>query len=193
VVVIGGGDTGSDCVGTANRQGAQSITQIEILPQLPTIRASHEPWPIFARLHKNTSSHEEGCERMFSILTKRFNGENGRVTSLSAVNVEWGAPQNGRTPMAEVPGSELELPAGLVLLAMGFEHVVQEGLVADLGVDLSPRGNIAVNEQFMTSVPGIFAAGDSVRGASLIVWAIQEGQQAAEGIDAYLKQRANGG
>lgn len=191
VVVIGGGDTGSDCVGTANRQGALSVTQIEIMPQPPASRGPHEPWPLFPRLHKTTSSHEEGCERMFNILTKRFNGENRRVSSLSAVRVEWGAPQNGSTPMAEVAGSEFELPAGLVLLAMGFEHVVQEGLVADLGVGLGPRGNIAVDEHFMTSEPGIFAAGDSVRGASLIVWAISEGQQAAEGIHAYLQQMAD--
>lgn len=190
VVVIGGGDTGSDCVGTANRQGALSITQIEIMPQFPLGRAPHEPWPLFPRLHKNTSSHEEGCERMFNILTRRFNGEDGRVTSLSAVQVEWGAPQNGSTPMTEVAGSDFELPADLVLLAMGFEHVVQEGLVADLGVALNPRGNIAVDDKFMTSEPGIFAAGDSVRGASLIVWAITEGQQAAQGIDAYLRQMA---
>lgn len=193
VVIIGGGDTGSDCVGTANRQGALSVTQIEILPQLPESRSPNEPWPLFARLNKTTSSHEEGCERMFNILTKKFSGENGHVTGLSAVRVEWGASQNGSTPMTEVAGSEFDLPADLVLLAMGFEHVVQEGLVADLGVGLNNRGNIAVDEQFMTSVPGVFAAGDAVRGASLIVWAIMEGQQAAEGIDAYLKQTADGG
>ncbi len=192
IVVIGGGDTGSDCIGTANRQHALSITQIEILPEPPHARPPLEPWPLYPRLYKTSHSHEEGCERMFNILTRRFTGDAGRVTGLSAAQVRWDTALDGRPTMTEVADSGFELPAELVLLAMGFEHVVQEGLVGDLGLALDPRGNIAVNEQFMTSVPGVFAAGDSVRGASLIVWAIQEGQDAAAGIHAYL-QRAGAG
>jgi glutamate synthase (NADPH/NADH) small chain len=187
VVVMGGGDTGSDCVGTANRQGALSITQIEIMPVPPHERPENEPWPLFPRLYKTSHSQEEGCERMFNILTKSFGGENGHVRSLSTVQVQWDKDQNGKPTMTEIEGSAIEMPADLVLLALGFEHVVQEGLVKDLGLTLSPRGNIAVDEQFMTNVPGIFAAGDSVRGASLIVWAIQEGQDAAQGIHRYLE------
>lgn len=187
VIVLGGGDTGSDCVGTANRQGAQSVTQIELLPQLPFTRPANQPWPLFARVEKPSSSHKEGCERLFSISTQRFEGENGRVKTLHAVRVEWEKSNNGRHNMAEVPGSEFTLQADLVLLAMGFVHVEQDGPVKDLGVTLDPRGNIAVNPQYMTNVPGVFAAGDSTRGASLIVWAIQEGRLAAQGIDTYLR------
>lgn len=189
VVVIGGGDTGSDCVGTANRQGARSVTQIELLPSLPNKRAEHEPWPIYPRLYKSSSSHEEGCERMFNIQTTSFaSGKKGqRVRKLSAVQVEWNKDGNGRFQMTEVPGSEFELKADLVLLAMGFVHVEQDGLLADLGIDLNNRGNIAVDEQYRTSVDGVFAAGDAHRGASLVVYAIQHGIEAAEAIDAYLK------
>jgi glutamate synthase (NADPH/NADH) small chain len=185
VVVIGGGDTGSDCVGTANRQGAISVTQLELLPEPPHERPPSEPWPAWARLYKTTSSHEEGCERMFNISTKRFTGDGGRVTRLSAVRVDW-QRTNGRYHMTEVPEMAFELEAELVLLAMGFEHVVQEGLVNDLGLALSDRGNIAIDENYMTNIEGIFSAGDSDRGASLVVWAIQEGQEAAKKIDAYL-------
>jgi len=188
VVVIGGGDTGSDCIGTANRQGARSIIQIELLPAPPRTRPQNEPWPQWPRLYKTSSSHEEGCERLFNILTKRFIGENGRVCKLSGVQVEW-RPNNGKSGMTEVPGSEFELEAELVLLAMGFEHVVHSGLVTDLGVRLNERGNIAVDSHFMTSVPGVFAAGDSIRGASLVVWAIHQGREAAEHMNAYLLEQ----
>lgn len=189
VVVIGGGDTGSDCVGTANRQGAHSITQIELLPASPHIRAAHEPWPLWPKLYKTSSSQEEGCERLFSVLTKRFIGENGHVRKLDAVQVEWKSSSNGHQPMIEIPGTEFELQADLVLLALGFEHVVHNGLVTDLKLKLNQRGNIAVNEHFMTSVEGIFSAGDAVRGASLVVWAIQEGRQTAHSIHDYLAER----
>ncbi|MBN1428245.1 MAG: glutamate synthase subunit beta [Anaerolineae bacterium] len=185
VVVIGGGDTGSDCVGTANRQGAIRVTQIELLPEPPGKRPPHEPWPLWARLYKTSSSHEEGCERLFSVSTRKFMAGKGRVGRLAATRVDW-QEDNGRYRMVEIHGSEFELETDLVLLAMGFEHVVHEGLVDEMGLALSPRGNIAVDENYMTSVDGVFSAGDAIRGASLVVWAIQEGQEAARKIDAYL-------
>jgi glutamate synthase (NADPH/NADH) small chain len=190
VIVIGGGDTGSDCIGTANRQGAKSITQIEILPPAPHTRAENEPWPIFAKIYKNTSSHEEGCERMFNISTHQFVGENGKVRKLLASQVEWKRNDKGQYQMVDIPGTEFELQAELVVLAMGFEHVVHEGLANAFGVEYNSRGNIAVNDQQMTSVEGVFAAGDAKRGASLVVWAIQEGRVAAKHIDAYLRRPA---
>jgi glutamate synthase (NADPH/NADH) small chain len=185
VVVIGGGDTGSDCVGTANRQGAVRVTQLELLPEPPHSRPPDQPWPLWPKVHKTTSSHEEGCERMFNISTKRFMVEKGRVGRLAAVHVEWHA-HGGRYEMVEVPDSEFELEAQLVLLAMGFVHVAHEGLVEELGLELNNRKNIAIDGNFMTSVDGVFSAGDAVRGASLVVWAIQEGQQAARKINDYL-------
>jgi glutamate synthase (NADPH) small chain len=190
VIVLGGGDTGSDCIGTANRQGAESITQLEILPAPPKQRAPNEPWPLFPKVYKNSSSHEEGCERMFNITTKKFYGENGKVTGLLAARVEWQRGANGQYQMNEVPGSEFDLKADLVVLAMGFEHPVHEGLVDNFGVKFDPRGNIAVDANHMTSVDGVFAAGDAKRGASLVVWAIQEGREAAKGIRAYLQRQA---
>ncbi len=189
VVVIGGGDTGSDCIGTANRQGAKSVTQIEILPAAPHSRAPNEPWPLWPKLYKVSSSHEEGCTRLFNILSKEFVGgkKSRRVKKIRAASVDWDHQTNGRREMVEVPGSEFELKADLVLLAMGFVHVTQEGLVYDLGLELDKRGNIAISQDYMTSVDGVFAAGDSQRGASLVVWAIQEGRQAAKAIDAYVR------
>lgn len=187
VVVIGGGDTGSDCVGSANRQGARSITQLEILPKPPEKRTENEPWPLWPKLLRYSSSHEEGCERMWNVLTKRFIGEEGRVKKISAAVVEWEHDGSGGYGMHEIPGSDFEIKADLVFLAMGFTHVVQGGLVRDSGVDLDSRGNIAVDENYMTSVEGIFAAGDSVRGASLVVWAIQYGREVARAIDRYLR------
>jgi glutamate synthase (NADPH/NADH) small chain len=189
VVVIGGGDTGSDCVGSANRQGARSITQLEILPKPPERRAESEPWPLWPKLLRYSSSHEEGCERMWNVLTKRFIGEGGRVKKISAAAVEWERDVNGDYRMHEIPGSDFEIEADLVFLAMGFTHVVHGGLIGDIGVDLDSRGNIAIDENYMTSVEGIFAAGDSVRGASLVVWAIQYGREAARAIDIYLRSR----
>ncbi|HPA73029.1 MAG TPA: glutamate synthase subunit beta [Spirochaetota bacterium] len=186
VVVIGGGDTGSDCVGSANRQGASSITQLELLPMPPKQRTLKEPWPLWPKLLKTSSSHEEGCERLWNIATKRFIGENGKVKKIIAARVEWALDEKGAFAMKEVPGSEFELDTELVLLAMGFVHIRQEGLVKDLGVKLTQSGNVEVDTSFMTSVEGVFAAGDSVRGASLVVWAIQQGRAAALNIDKFL-------
>jgi glutamate synthase (NADPH/NADH) small chain len=191
VIVLGGGDTGSDCIGTANRQGARSITQIEILPAAPGTRSENEPWPLFPKLFKTTSSHEEGCERMFNVATRKFIGENGHVNKLVAGRVEWQRGDNGQYTMIEIPGSEFELDAELVVLAMGFEHPVHDGLIDGLGVKCNNRGNVAVDEHRMTNVDGVFAAGDAKRGASLVVWAIQEGKEVAAQIDAYLS-RASG-
>ena len=186
VVVIGGGDTGADCVGTSNRHKAKSITQIEILPEPPTSRPPDQPWPVWPRIYRTSSSHKEGCERKFSIATKAFNGIDGHVRGLQCVEVEW-TLENGRYAMHEIAGTEFTLEADLVLLAMGFVHPVIEGLVNSTGAELTKRRNLAVDSQYMTSVDGIFAAGDSSRGASLVVWAIFEGRKAAEYIHTYLK------
>jgi len=186
VVVIGGGDTGSDCVGSANRQGAHSITQIEILPMPPEHRTESEPWPMWPKLHKTSSSHEEGCERHWNVLTKKFNGENGIVKSISAIQVEWYKDEKDNNRMREIQRSDFEIKADLVFLAMGFVHVEHE-LAKQLGLELNLSGNIAVDEDFMTNVRGVFAAGDSVRGASLVVRAISDGRGAASGIDKFLQ------
>ncbi|MGV8059785.1 MAG: glutamate synthase subunit beta [Smithellaceae bacterium] len=186
VVVIGGGDTGSDCVGTANRQGARCVTQLELLPRPPEHRTANEPWPLWPKVLKTSSSHEEGCVRMWNVSTKKFMGVKGLVKKLTAVQVEWNEGKDGRQIMSEVPGSEFELKADLVLIAMGFVHPVHTGLVQDLTLELDTRGNIRIDENFMTSADGIFAAGDASRGASLVVYAIQEGRQAAAGINKYL-------
>jgi glutamate synthase (NADPH) small chain len=186
VVVIGGGDTGSDCIGTANRQGARSITQLEILPKPPESRNEDDPWPLWPKLYKTSSSHEEGCVRKFSISTKHFSGHKGVVKQLTATQVDWHINGTGRYKMSELPETEFELEADLVLLAMGFVHVTHQGLVNDFGLELDTRSNIAVDANYMTNVAGIFAAGDSKRGASLVVWAIQEGREAAESMDTYL-------
>jgi len=187
VVVIGGGDTGSDCIGTAIRQGARSVTQLEILPAPPRTRPDTLPWPLWPKVYKTTSSHEEGCERLFGASTRRFTGESGGIRRLCVVRVDWDTDENGRYRMAERPGSEFDLEADLVILALGFEHTVHEGLVHDLGVQLSARGDVAVDGRHMTSVAGIFAAGDAAQGASLVVRAIFEGRAAARDIDAYLR------
>jgi glutamate synthase (NADPH) small chain len=187
VVVIGGGDTGADCVGTANRQGAKNVTQLEILPLPPAERTPDNPWPLWPQVLRTSSSHQEGCQRMFSVATKKFSGEYGLIKKLSLVDVVWEKNREGKWSMSEIPGSEREIQADLVLLAMGFEQVIKEGLLDDLGVGLTSRGTVAVSEDFMTSVDGVFAAGDSTRGASLVVWAIQEGWKAADAIDRYLK------
>jgi glutamate synthase (NADPH) small chain len=188
VIVLGGGDTGSDCIGTANRQHAQSITQIEILPAPPGTRAENEPWPVFPKIFKTTSSHEEGCERMFNVATRRFIGENGHVKKIVAGQVEWKRGDNGQYKMIELPGTEFELDADLVVLAMGFESPVHDELINPLGVKVNNRGNIAVDEHRMTNVDGVFAAGDAKRGASLVVWAIQEGKEVAASINEYLSR-----
>jgi glutamate synthase (NADPH/NADH) small chain len=181
VVVIGGGDTGSDCIGTSHRQGAKSVTSFEILPRPPDEPHSSTPWPMWPLMLRTSSSHEEGGEREWSVSTERFSGENGKVKRLHCVRVEL---KDGK--FQRVPGSEFELPAELVLLAMGFVHPEHPGIVNDLGLALDRRGNVTTNSDFMTSVPGVFAAGDCQRGQSLVVWAIAEGRKAARGIDLYL-------
>ncbi len=186
VVVIGGGDTGSDCVGTANRQGARNIIQIELLPKPPEHRTGKEPWPLWPKVLKTSSSHEEGCERMWNVSTKKFIGDRGRVRQVAAMKVEWSADAAGNPVMTEVPGSEFTLDADLILLAMGFIHPVHTGLLSELGLELDGRGNIKIDGNCMTSVDGVFSAGDSSRGASLVVHAIQDGRMAATAMDRYL-------
>jgi len=189
VVVLGGGDTGSDCVGTANRQGAKSVTQVELVPEFPRDRPSSHPWPLFPRLYQVSSSHREGCERLFSVLTKEFisGKKSHRVKKIRMTRLDWGKSNNGHADFTEVPDSEFYLKADLVLLALGFVHVEKSGLVEQLGLDLTPRGTIAVDANYMSSVQGVFSAGDSNRGASLVVWAICEGRAAAQSIDRYLQ------
>jgi glutamate synthase (NADPH/NADH) small chain len=187
VIILGGGDTGADCLGTAHRQGAEVVYQLELLPQPPDKRPSNNPWPQWPQVLRTSPAHEEGGIRDYNLLTKSFSGKNGKVEQLNAVRVEWGAPDDsGRPAMKEVPGSEFSIKVDLVLLAMGFVHAEHEGLVADLAMELDGRGNIKTDDERATSVPGIFAAGDSARGASLVVWAIAEGRQVAYGVDKYL-------
>jgi glutamate synthase (NADPH/NADH) small chain len=181
VVIIGGGDTGADCLGTAHRQGAKSIVQFELLPKPPVERAPDNPWPTWPNIFRTSSAHEEGGGREYCVLTKRFSGNNGRVEKLSAVHVEFA----GRT-MQEIPGTEFEIDADLVLLAMGFVGPEKNGMIEQLGVTLNERGNVATDAGKMTNVPGIFAAGDMARGQSLVVWAIREGRVAAREMDRYL-------
>jgi NAD(P)H-dependent glutamate synthase small subunit len=190
VVVIGGGDTGSDCIGTSRRQGAASITQIELLPKPPENRVPTNPWPTWPNVLRTSSSHEEGCERMWSIQTKEFVGEAGKVRKLRCATLDWSEPDaGGRRTCNEIPGSEFDLPADLVLFAMGFVHVEHGPLVRDLGVATDPRGNIVADRNLMTTVPGVFGAGDAVMGASLVVRVIDTGRRAADGVDRYLMSR----
>jgi glutamate synthase (NADPH/NADH) small chain len=187
VIILGGGDTGSDCLGTAHRQGAEVVYQFEILPEPPQQRSDANPWPQWPLVLRSSHAHEEGGVRDYNISTKRFSGVNGHVTTLHAVRLQWGpADSTGRPAMREVPGSEFEIEADLVLLAMGFLHPEHGGMLAELGVDLDARGNVTTTNAKMTSRPGVFAAGDMARGQSLVVWAIAEGRQAAYGIDKYL-------
>jgi glutamate synthase (NADPH/NADH) small chain len=185
VVVIGGGDTGADCVGTANRQGARSVTQLELLPKPPEHRTEKEPWPLWPKLLKTSSSHEEGCERMWNVLTEEFRGE-GSVRSVEAVMVEWSAEKKSAPSMKEIEGSNFSIKADLVLLAMGFIHPVYSGIVDDLSLGLDQKGNIKIDGECMTTEKGVFAAGDASRGASLVVWAIEDGRRAADSIDRWL-------
>jgi glutamate synthase (NADPH/NADH) small chain len=181
VIIIGGGDTGADCLGTSIRQHAASITQFEIMPKPPNSRADSTPWPLWPLMLRTESAHEEGGNRIWSILTTRFEGdEQGNVKKLCTVDV--GAPPSFEL----VSGSEQEFPADLVLLAMGFTGPVRSGLVDELCVELDARGNVKADDDYMTTVPGVFAAGDTRRGQSLVVWAIAEGRSAARGIDKYL-------
>ena len=187
VVVIGGGDTGSDCVGTSNRQRAKSVTQFELLPQPPEHEDKPLTWPYWPVKLRTSSSHQEGCARDWAVATKRFEGRNGRVEKLVAARVEWQKDAAGQPRMVEMPDTEFELPADLVLLAMGFLGPVQEGLLAQLGVERDPRSNVRANtDDYQTSVPRVFAAGDMRRGQSLVVWAIREGRQCARAVDLFL-------
>ena len=185
VVVIGGGDTGSDCIGTSNRHGATKITQLEIMPKPPEYQEG--VWPEWPNKLRTSSSHEEGCERMWSVATKSFEGKDGKVTAVNAVKVEWTQDENGRWNMSEVEGSEFQIKADLVTLAMGFVHPIHEGMIEQLGLDLDATGNVqADTEDYETSIPKVFAAGDMRRGQSLIVWAIREGRRAARSVDKFL-------
>ncbi|MEY8013660.1 glutamate synthase subunit beta [Mycobacterium servetii] len=181
VIIIGGGDTGADCLGTVHRQGAVAVHQFEIMPRPPDTRAQSTPWPTYPLMYRVSSAHEEGGERVFSVNTEEFVGKDGRVTGLKAHEVTM---QDGK--FVKVEGSEFELEADLVLLAMGFVGPEKPGLLTDLGVKLTERGNVARGADFETSVPGVFVAGDMGRGQSLIVWAIAEGRAAAAGVDRYL-------
>ncbi len=190
VLVIGGGDTGSDCVGTSNRQKARSVMQIEIMPKPSEERAPGNPWPYWPTVLKTTSSHKEGCDRRWSLNTKRFIGENGHVKKAELVEVEWTKGEDGRWKMTEKEGSNFEVDCELVLLCMGFVSPVHEGLVEQLGVELDARGNIKVDAHGATSVPGVFAAGDAATGASLVVRAIARGRETARGVHEYLSSAA---
>jgi glutamate synthase (NADPH/NADH) small chain len=186
VVVIGGGDTGSDCVGTSNRQGAASITQLEVLPKPTETPDKLLTWPDWPQKLRTSSSHAEGCERLWSVSTKEFVGPNGRVERLRGITVEW-SRVDGQWQMTELPGTEFDLRADLVLLAMGFVSPVHAGLVEKLAIATDQRGNVAATtDDYATSVPGVFAAGDMRRGQSLVVWAIKEGRQCARAVDEFL-------
>ncbi len=189
VLVIGGGDTGSDCVGTSNRQGAKKVFQFEILPKPREWKEPWNPsWPQWPLILRTSTSHEEGCERDWGITTKKFSGKDGKVQEVHCMRVEWELDKTtGQYSMKEIAGSEFVLQADLVFLAMGFVHVEHSRLLTDLGVQFDARGNVQTNGGFMSSSTGVFAAGDTVRGASLVVWAISQGRQAAEAIDGFLK------
>lgn len=189
VVVIGGGDTGSDCVGTSNRHGAKSVTQFELLPQPPKERTAYMPWPTYPMVLKTTSSHEEGVERQWAMATKEFIGdENGNLKALKIVQLEWKMAEDGRpAKFVEVSGTEQTIPCELALLAMGFVHPQHEGMVNEFGLELDERGNVrAAEKTYKTNIDKIFAAGDMRRGQSLVVWAISEGRECARKVDEFL-------
>ena len=192
VIILGGGDTGADCLGTAHRQGAEVVHQFELLPEPPMERPTDNPWPQWPVTLRSSAAHEEGGIRDYNILTKSLTGSNGQVEKLHAVRIEWGPPDaSGRPAMQEAPGSEFEIETELILLAMGFVHPEHQGMLAELGVELDARGNVRTDEDKMTSVPGVFAAGDMTRGQSLVVWAIAEGREAARGIDQHLMGKSS--
>jgi glutamate synthase (NADPH/NADH) small chain len=187
VVILGGGDTGADCIGTSHRQGAKSVTSLEIMPRPPEKRAEGNPWPEWPLIYRTASAHEEGGERLYAVSTKRFVGDtDGNVTGLDLVKVEMKKDADGRMRFEEIPNSLHTIPADRVFLAMGFLGPERPGMLEQLGVRLTERGNVARDASWMTSVPGVFTAGDMQRGQSLIVWAIAEGRSAAAGVDRYL-------
>jgi glutamate synthase (NADPH/NADH) small chain len=187
VVVIGGGDTGSDCVGTSKRHGAKSVTQIELLEKPPLNRSLLDPWPNWPVILRTSSSHEEGCERNWAIQTKEFIGDaDGNLKSIKVVDIEWVTPERGQRPtLYEVAGTEKEIPCELALLAIGFLYAQPNGLLQDLGIELDGRGNVQTRK-YQTNIGKVFAAGDMRRGQSLVVWAISEGREAAKAMDEYL-------
>ena len=192
VVILGGGDTGADCLGTAHRQGAELVSQYELLAEPPVNRPAGNPWPQWPLILRSSAAHEEGGIRDYGILTKSFSGSDGKVEKLHAVRVEWVQPENGGRPeMSEVPNSEFEVETDLVLLAMGFLHPEHDGLLTELGVELDGRGNVKIGENRMSSIPGVFAAGDTARGQSLVVWAIAEGRETARAVDLFLMGDSN--
>ena len=186
VLIIGGGDTGSDCVGTSIRQRAKSVTQIEILPKPPVVRKDDNPWPYWGKILKTSTSHEEGCERFWSLSSVKFIRNGDSVSGVEVEEVEWKS-SNGKLSMEVITGTKRIIEADLVLLAMGFVHPVLDGLISDLGMELDQRKNIRVNESNGTSLNKVFAAGDSVSGASLVVNAIASGRKAAKEIDRFLR------
>lgn len=186
VVVIGGGDTGADCVGVASRQGASCVIQIELLAQPPECRTKDFPWPKYPMLLKTSTSHEEGAKRQWQISTKKFTGDGSAVKKLSCAKVEFTKDGLGCPVIKEIPGTEFEIEADLVILALGFLHPEKKGLIEELNLELDSRGNVKTGQDFMTSAKGVFSAGDMHRGQSLIVWAISEGRRAAHYIDKYL-------
>jgi glutamate synthase (NADPH/NADH) small chain len=190
VVIIGGGDTGADCLGTVHRQRCASVHQFELLPRPPDARAATNPWPEWPNIFRVSSAHEEGGERVYAVSTVRFNGENGRVKSLDAVDVEM-VREGGRVDFKPVPGTERSYPADLVLLAMGFLGPDRKGPIEELGLKLTERGNVARDAKWMTSAPGVFTCGDMQRGQSLIVWAIAEGRSCARGVDQFLMGKSD--
>jgi glutamate synthase (NADPH/NADH) small chain len=204
VIILGGGDTGADCLGTAERQGAKSIHQFELLPKPPHGRSTEvikdgkvQPWPFWPMVYRTSSAHEEASElfggdvRDFSINTKKFIGENGVVKKLVGVRLEWTKGPDGRPAMKEIAGSEFELDCDLCLLALGFVSPEHNGPIDQLALTKDARGNVKVDENYMSNVPGVFAAGDMRRGQSLVVWAISEGRQAARGVDQFLMGKSD--
>lgn len=188
VVVIGGGDTGADCVGTSNRHGAKSVSQIELLPKPPAERNDSMPWPNWPMILRTSTSHEEGCDRNWAIYTKEFVGDsNGVLKGIKIADMGWSTPEPGKMPKyQEIPGTERIINCDLALLAIGFVHPQHVGMIQEMGVELDERGNVKANEKYQTSNPKIFAAGDMRRGQSLVVWAISEGREAARNVDIYL-------
>ena len=192
VVILGGGDTGADCLGTAHRQGAEIVHQVELLSEPPEQRSPNNPWPQWPIILRSSAAHEEGGIRDYDVLTKSFSGSNGRLERLHAVRVDWSEiGSNGRPNMREIPGSDMVIETELVLLAMGFLHPEHDGVLGQLGVELDDRGNVKIDQDRMTSVPGVFAGGDAARGQSLVGWAMAEGREVAHAVDGYLMGRTS--